>query len=102
MALLELRQVSKAFGGPSGVVRAVEGVTLTVGAGEFVVIRGPSGCGKTTLLLMAGGLLAPDAGTVSVDGENPYGLAAERRAQLRAERIGFVFQQFHLVPYLSV
>jgi len=67
-----------------------------------VVLQGPSGCGKTTALLMAGGLLSPDSGLVSVTEQNPYALTANERAAFRARTIGFVFQQFHLVPYLSV
>jgi ABC-type lipoprotein export system ATPase subunit len=67
-----------------------------------VAVHGPSGCGKTTLLLAAGGLLAPDGGEVRVAGEDPYRLSPEQRAQFRAKHIGFVFQQFHLVPYLDV
>ncbi|MBM3858514.1 MAG: ABC transporter ATP-binding protein [Verrucomicrobia bacterium] len=102
MPLLELHDLSKTFAGPKGEVRAVANVTLSVEPGEFVAIRGPSGCGKTTLLLAAGGLLAPDSGEVRITGEDPYRLSPEQRAQFRAERIGFVFQQFHLVPYLDV
>ncbi len=102
MPLLELHNMSKSFTGPNGQVHAVTGVSLVVEAGEFVAVRGPSGCGKTTLLLAAGALLAPDEGEVHIAGENPYRLSPEQRARFRAERIGFVFQQFHLVPYLDV
>jgi len=102
MPFLEISHLSKTFAGPNGTVRAVNDVTLKVDAGEFVAVRGPSGCGKTTLLLAAGGLLAPDGGEVLIAGENPYRLSPEQRAQFRAEHVGFVFQQFHLVPYLSV
>jgi len=77
-------------------------VSLSVQPGELVVVRGPSGCGKTTLLLAAGALLTPDEGRVLVDGQDPYGLPREERARLRAATIGFVFQQYHLIPYLSV
>jgi ABC-type lipoprotein export system ATPase subunit len=97
--MLQLHHLIKTYG---GAVRALDGVTLSVAAGEFVAVRGPSGCGKTTLLLTAGGLLAPDAGEVRLAGEDPYRLSAEQRARFRAERIGFVFQQFHLIPYLNV
>jgi ABC-type lipoprotein export system ATPase subunit len=100
LVLLDNLKKSYQIGGRA--VVAADGVTLGVAAGEFLAVRGPSGCGKTTLLLMAGGLLAPDAGTVTVDGVDPYRLSAEQRARFRAERVGFVFQQFHLVPYLSV
>ena len=83
-------------------VRALDEVTLEIGAGEFAAVQGPSGCGKTTLLLAVGALLQPDTGRVLVDGEDLYAMPLERRAQFRATTIGFVFQQFHLIPYLSV
>jgi ABC-type lipoprotein export system ATPase subunit len=100
--LLEIRRLSKSYPGPLGTVRALEEISLMVPAGEFVAVQGPSGCGKTTLLLAAGGLLRPDAGNVAVDGTDLYALSDEERARFRALTIGFVFQQFHLVPYLSV
>ena len=100
--MLSLTNISKLYRGPESVVRALDTVTLGVEPGEFVSVQGPSGCGKTTLLLAAGGLLAPDEGSVLVDQKNPYGLPSGERAHFRAETIGFVFQQFHLVPYLSV
>jgi ABC-type lipoprotein export system ATPase subunit len=96
--ILDIRDLTKTY----GAVRAVDGVSLTLQAGEFVSIQGPSGCGKSTLLLAAGGLLRPEAGTVTVAGQDPYALSAEQRAKFRAAHIGFVFQQFHLVPYLNV
>ena len=85
-----------------GAICPVEEVSLTVDAGEFVVVQGPSGCGKTTLLLAAGALLQPTRGQVLLNGQNPYELSSGQRAQFRAVNIGFVFQQFHLVPYLDV
>ncbi|MFA5192790.1 MAG: ABC transporter ATP-binding protein [Verrucomicrobiia bacterium] len=100
--ILELRDVQKHFRRPDGVVRAVESVSLRIGAGEFVAVQGPSGSGKTTLLMAAGVLMQPDSGTVVVTGEEPYKLSADGRAAFRATRIGFVFQQFHLVHYLNV
>lgn len=100
--MLEIRNLTKTYNGPQGIVRALEDVSLTVAAGEFVAVQGPSGCGKSTLLLAAGGLLVPDDGWVSVDGQDFYAMSFDRRARLRAAAIGFVFQQFHLVPYLSV
>ena len=103
MALLELDQITKTYrAGQSGEVRALAGISLSLAAGEFVAVQGPSGCGKTTLLLIAGGLLAPTAGRVRLNQEDPYAMSADRRAGFRAKHLGFVFQQFHLVPYLSV
>lgn len=102
MEALDLKQITRTFNGPDGLVTAVDGVTLSVSSGEFVSVQGSSGCGKTTLLLSAGGLQRPTEGQVHVDGEDVYEMSAERRARFRSEHIGFVFQRFHLVPYLSV
>ncbi|MBA4386594.1 MAG: ABC transporter ATP-binding protein [Verrucomicrobia bacterium] len=99
---LEFSGVSKTFSGPQARVQAVRDVSFVINAGEFVAIKGPSGSGKTTLLLIAGGLLRPAAGSVTVCGQSPYSLTPEERSGFRAERIGFVFQEFHLMPYLSV
>jgi putative ABC transport system ATP-binding protein len=101
--MLEIRNLSKRYvsrGG--GVVDALADVTLSVAAGEFVSVQGPSGCGKSTLLLAAGGLLAGDGGQVLLDGRDLYAMSPDVRAACRARRVGFVFQQFHLVPYLTV
>jgi ABC-type lipoprotein export system ATPase subunit len=100
--MLEIRNLKKFYHGRQGTIWALDDVSLTVATGEFLTVQGPSGCGKSTLLLAAGGLLAPDAGEVLVDGQNPYLLPLDKRARFRAATIGFVFQQFHLVPYLSV
>ena len=100
--MLSVRNISKTFDHADGQVRALDDVSLDVAAGQFVVVRGASGCGKTTLLLAAGGLLAPNEGQVEVDGRDPYAMSPNERAGFRARSIGFVFQQFHLVPYLSV
>jgi len=100
--MLEVKNLTRCFEGPAGVIRALDGVSLDVAEGEFVAVHGPSGCGKTTLLLVAGGLLQPSSGQVTVDGEDPYRLPPEKRSRFRADKIGFVFQQFHLVPYLTV
>ena len=99
--MLNLADITKEFRGADGPVRALDRVCLTAATGELVVVRGPSGCGKTTLLLTAGGLLAPDAGRVEIGGDDPYALSPGRRAGFRARHTGFVFQQFHLIPYLS-
>jgi ABC-type lipoprotein export system ATPase subunit len=81
---------------------ALKEVDLRAAAGEFVVIKGPSGCGKTTLLLVLGGMLRPTAGRVEVAGMDLGGMDAAQRARFRAREIGFVFQMFHLAPYLTV
>lgn len=100
--LLQVDNVSKSYSDGHSTVSAVSGASLQVANGEFVAVQGPSGCGKSTLLLISGALLRPDSGQVQVDGRDPYGLPGDARASLRARTIGFVFQQFHLVPYLSV
>jgi putative ABC transport system ATP-binding protein len=101
-ALLQIESLSKSYPGPEGPVNAVNELSLTVGRGEFVAVQGPSGCGKTTLLLVAGALLQPNGGRVLIDGNDPYALSPGQRARFRAVNVGFVFQQFHLVPYLDV
>ena len=100
--MLELDNVSKHYPRPDGSVAAVTDVSFTVAPEQFVAVRGPSGCGKTTLLLAAGGLLRPDRGSVRIEGQDPYALTPDDRARLRAQKIGFVFQQFHLLAYFSV
>ncbi len=79
----------------------MKGVDLKVEQGDFIALRGPSGCGKSTLLLTVGGLLRPDKGKVEIAGENLYEQDSGKRASIRASQVGFVFQQFHLVPYLN-
>jgi ABC-type lipoprotein export system ATPase subunit len=100
--MIALEEVEKVYRSPDGPVRALDHVNLSVGRGEFVAVRGPSGCGKSTLLLTAGGMVRPTAGCALLDGEDLYAMSARRRAAIRAARIGFVFQMFHLVPYLDV
>ncbi len=100
--LLQLENISKTYQDGSSTVQAVDNVSIQLDAGDFVAVQGPSGCGKSTLLLTAGGLLKPTSGTVLVDEQNPYSMSPDERASFRAQKIGFVFQQFHLIPYLSV
>lgn len=100
--ILQIQNLTKTYAGPRGTVGAVEDISLTLAKGDFVAVQGPSGCGKSTLLLAAGGLLAPTAGTIAIDGQDLYALSPDQRAKCRAAKIGFVFQQFHLIPYLDV
>jgi ABC-type lipoprotein export system ATPase subunit len=100
--MLTIDHLSKSYTTSRGTITPLRDFALTVGAGEFVAIHGPSGCGKTTLLLIAGGLLQPDRGSVQVAGRDLYRLSADERARFRSAQIGFVFQQFHLIPYLTV
>lgn len=100
--MLQLEHIEKTFRTKYSEVRALDGISLNVKEGELVTINGKSGCGKTTLLLTAGGLLFPDKGRVRLNRQDFYSLTSEERAKKRAGHIGFVFQQFYLVPYLNV
>jgi putative ABC transport system ATP-binding protein len=100
--VLKFDKVTKSFKGPENRIIALRNIDFSLSAGEFLAIQGPSGCGKTTLLMTAAGLLRPDEGTVRIDDQNPYLLDADKRSEFRARTIGFVFQQFHLIPYLTV
>ena len=77
-------------------IPVLKGISLEVGAGDFVFVFGPSGVGKSTLLHVAGGLDRPNAGRVFVDGEDVYALSDRRRARIRNRHVGFVFQFYHL------
>jgi putative ABC transport system ATP-binding protein len=101
--MIELKNIIKQFNGPKGKVTALNDISLSLSPGELLVVNGPSGCGKSTLLLTAAGMLRPDQGDVQFMKEHhPYDLPPDRRSRLRADLIGFVFQQFHLIPYLTV
>src|SRR5215831_11579273 len=100
--MITCQELTKIYRTPQGEVRSLDEVHLQIKRGEFVCVRGPSGCGKTTLLLMLGGMLHPTRGTVSVADKDIYSLTAHERAGFRAKNVGFVFQMFHLVPYLNV
>ncbi|MFZ5818065.1 MAG: ABC transporter ATP-binding protein [Bacillota bacterium] len=100
-AVLHLEQVSKEFRRGSIVVRAVDGVSLTVTAGEFVAIMGKSGSGKSTLLHLISGLQRPTSGRVELLGQDLAALSDDQLTLLRRHRLGFVFQFFNLLPTLS-
>ncbi len=95
--LVQVENLRKEFGN----VRALDGVSFRVDAGEWIAIMGPSGSGKTTLINILGGLETPTSGQAFVDGTDVARLDEAGLTRFRAEKIGFVFQQFHLVPYLT-
>jgi putative ABC transport system ATP-binding protein len=101
MPLIELTNVTKTFHAGEEDYPAVRGVTLAVEQGEFVAVMGPSGSGKSTLLSLVGGLSRPTEGKVSVDGIDLGALGPNQLSDFRREYVGFVFQSFYLVPYLT-
>jgi putative ABC transport system ATP-binding protein len=98
---LRLREVRKSYGTGAAAVRALAGVDLDLAAGSFTAVMGPSGSGKTTLLSCAAGLDAVDAGEVWIGGESVGGWDQGRLTRFRRDHLGFVFQDFQLVPYLT-
>jgi len=99
--MLRMENVSKTYRHRGQLVTALNGANAEIPEGDFVSIVGPSGSGKSTLLLMLGGMLSPSGGRVFLDDQSIYDLDANGRAQLRKQKVGFVFQTFNLVPYLS-
>jgi lipoprotein-releasing system ATP-binding protein len=100
--VLTLSALTKEYPTAAGALRVLDGVSLILSTGEAAVITGPSGSGKSTLLYIAGGLEAPTAGTVDLDGTNPYTLSADALARFRNREVGFVFQDHCLLPQLTV
>jgi putative ABC transport system ATP-binding protein len=101
MPLVELTSVTKTYGSGEVAVDALKGVTVNIEPGEFTVFSGPSGSGKTTLLNMVGCLDVPTKGTVKLEGVDVASLSSRGLAALRAQRIGFIFQSFNLIPVLT-
>ena len=103
--MIWLKQVSKLYpakaGAEGGVIRALDDFTLRVEPGEWIAVMGPSGSGKSTLVNLIGCLDRPSSGEIFLEGQNVAQLPASELPRLRAEKIGFVFQQFHLIPYLT-
>jgi len=101
MAFIEISGLKKHYTGEADCVEALKGVDLRVEEGSFVGVMGPSGSGKSTFLSILGGLCHPTAGEVRIDGIDLYALGAEKLADFRREYLGFVFQSFNLIPYLT-
>jgi len=99
--LLRFEAVSKVYLLPAGDVVALDRVSLTVDAGEFIAVMGPSGSGKSTLLHLMGCLDVPTSGKISLSGQDISGMSDDDLTGLRRDRIGFIFQQFNLIPLLS-
>ncbi len=99
--MLRMEAVTKDYDHRRQTVTGLRDVNLDIPEGDFVSVVGASGSGKSTFLLVLGGMLSPSEGRVLVDGQSLYDLAPDRRAAVRREKIGFVFQTFNLVPYLT-
>lgn len=101
MSILEVRGLTKTYGEGEAKVQALRGINLSVARGEFVAVVGSSGSGKSTFLNLAGGLDVPDSGEVIVDGRNLQQLSERELTIFRRRKIGFVFQQYNLIPMLD-
>jgi putative ABC transport system ATP-binding protein len=101
MALIELKGIERVFQLGDATVRALAGLDLRIDNGEYVAVMGPSGSGKSTLLNLLGLLDRPNSGTYLLEGRDVTTLSPDEQARVRSERIGFVFQSFHLVPRLT-
>jgi len=99
--MIELKSVKKIFNTDGVPFPALKDIDLIIGRGDFAAIIGPSGSGKSTLLSIIGGITNPTSGTVIVDGIPVHNLSSEQLSDFRSKYIGFVFQQFHLIPFLS-
>lgn len=100
--LLELKDITKSFSGVDGDVEVLRGVSLGLDAGETLALTGESGSGKSTILHISAGLEVPDGGSLHLEGVEINGLGEAERANLRRSEIGIVFQQFNLIPSLTV
>jgi putative ABC transport system ATP-binding protein len=100
-AVISMTGVTREYSGHAGVVRALDHATFSIVAGEWVAITGPSGSGKSTLVNLLGCLDRPTEGELKIDGVDVAAMSATELDRFRADKIGFIFQQFHLIPYLS-
>lgn len=102
MRFITAEQLTRTYGTGEATVTALADVSFTIAPGEFVAVMGESGAGKSTLLSLMGAMNRPSSGAYTVDGIDVYRLGQERRADFRREYLGFIFQSFHLIPYLNV
>ena len=100
--MLEINDLTKSYPAPQGSLPVLNGITLSLSAGDVVAIMGPSGSGKSTFLYILGTLETPTSGTVTIVGSNPFALDSRKLAAFRNESIGFIFQDHHLLPQCSV
>ena len=100
--MIEILDVYKGYASDGDALPVLQGVSAVFEPGTFTAVCGSSGCGKSTLLLILGGLLHPDHGRITINEDDLFAMSAEQRALRRAQLLGFVFQRFHLVPYLTV
>lgn len=99
--MLQVKNLNKIYKKGEHVVKAIDNLSFNINAGDFISIIGQSGSGKSSLLLTLGGMLSPSSGSVSVAGHSLYDLKPKERAAVRKKKIGFVFQTFNLIPYLT-
>ncbi|DAC52091.1 MAG TPA: ABC transporter ATP-binding protein [Candidatus Poseidoniaceae archaeon] len=100
-AVMQANELWKLYASGESTVQAVKGVNVTIGEGEMIAIMGPSGCGKTTLLNVLSGIDEPTAGEVTIDEKSLFAVSDNERSRMRAEYLGFIFQDFNLLPVLS-
>lgn len=98
---MQANELWKLYASGESTVQAVKGVNVTIGEGEMIAIMGPSGCGKTTLLNVLSGIDEPTAGEVTIDEKSLFAVSDNERSRMRAEYLGFIFQDFNLLPVLS-
>ena len=99
--MIEAIDVNKEYRRAGAIIRALSDINLSIKSGEFIIIQGPTGCGKSTLLNVLSGLDLPDSGKIIFDGENIARATEDRLSKIRRQKIGFVFQDFNLVPTLT-
>lgn len=100
--MITIKELTKIYRSKKGDVIALNEINLHIPKNKFVLVKGPSGCGKSTLLFSIGGMLKPSSGRIEVLGKEPFGLPPKERTDFLSTQLGFVFQSYHLVPYLNV